>query len=691
MKSGKLIVRRIHAVETDGDKRRDAENAERRRVFVCPRSSLNRVHKNQLPSLRFSAFSAPLRSLDAFSTILIRLRTCLKNLRPECGRPRPQHCSRSDGHLFLPHLSHDHAAAPEDGRTPCESVPTPRRVVRQPRRMVQFLFAVFFVVLCRSVFSSPIHAASTNGMVSSGHPLATEAGVNVLKSGGNAIDAAVAVGLTLGVVDSHNSGIGGGCFMLIRLANGEFVAIDGREMSPAAATRDMFLRDGKGDTDLSQTGALASGVPGEVAAFDHAVSKFGKKKFNELLLPAAKIAEEGFVVSRSYAARLKSVAADMGKFPASRAIYFKDGVTIHAGETLKQSDLAGTYRSIAEQGSDWFYRGPFASSVEKWMRENSGVMKAADFANYHIVIREPVTTTYRGNKIVSFPPPSSGGVHVIEMLNVLEKFDLKNMDEATRLHVIAETMKLAFADRAYWLGDPDFANVPRGLISKKYAETLAKKISLERASKVEAHGLPPDWERDLFKKHTTHWSVADAEGNWVACTATINTSYGSKVVIPGTGVVMNNEMDDFSVQAGVPNHFGLIGAEANAVAPGKRPLSSMSPTIVLRDGKPIIAIGAAGGPKIISSVLMQLVALLDMKMTPAEAIASPRIHQQWSPNELMVEKALPAKLKTALKQRGHVVKELNALSVAHVVMCSKDGKTFVGAADPRSEGSAEGW
>ena len=501
------------------------------------------------------------------------------------------------------------------------------------------------------------------------------------------------------------------------------MAIDGREMAPAAAAHDMFLRDGKGDTDLSQTGSLASGVPGEVAAFDHAVSAFGKKKFNELLLPAAKIAEEGFVVSRSYAARLKSVAADMEKFPASRSVFFKDGAPIRAGETLKQPDLASTYRGIAGQGSDWFYRGPFAASTEKWMRENGGIMTAADFANYRIALREPVTTTYRGNKIVSFPPPSSGGVHVIEMLNVLEKFDLKKMDEATRLHVIAETMKLAFADRAYWLGDPDFANVPRGLISKKYAATLAKKIDLKHASKVESHGSPPDWERDIFsdkgragtplpaaresvedgahgvtrptndflKKHTTHWSVADAEGNWVACTATINTSYGSKVVIPGTGVVMNNEMDDFSVQAGVPNHFGLIGAEANAVAPGKRPLSSMSPTIVLKRGKPIIAIGAAGGPKIISSVLMQLVAMLDMKMTPAEAIALPRIHHQWSPDELMVEKALSANLTAALEQRGHAVKELNALSVAHIVARSVDGKIFVGAADPRSEGAADGW
>lgn len=532
---------------------------------------------------------------------------------------------------------------------------------------------------------------ATRGMVSSAHPLATDVGLDVLKSGGNAIDAAVAVGFTLGVVDTHNSGIGGGCFMLIRLANGKFVAIDGREMAPSAATRDMFLRDGKGDTDLSQTGPLASGVPGEVAAFDHAVKHHGKKKLKDLILPAAGIAENGFAVSQGFVSRLQSAANDLAKFEASRAIFLPAGKPPKAGDILKQTDLAKTYRAIAEQGSDWFYRSAFAQATEKWMKANGGIMTAADFAKYHIVLRKPVRTTYRGKEVVSFMPPSSGGVHVVQMLNILENFNVKSFDEPTRWHVIGETMKLAFADRAYWLGDPDYAKVPRGLVSKEYAATLAKNIDLKRASEVKQHGLPPGWERDLFEKHTTHWSVADAEGNWVACTATINTSYGSKVVVPGTGVVMNNEMDDFSVQPGVRNAFGLVGAEANAVAPGKRPLSSMSPTIVLQDGKPIIAIGAAGGPKIISAVLVQLVAMLDLGMTPAEAMTMPRIHQQWSPDELMVEKAMPAEVKTVLEQRGHVVKELNSLSVAHTVARSADGKSFVGAADPRAGGKAEGW
>ncbi len=550
---------------------------------------------------------------------------------------------------------------------------------------------IIVLALCFFIVSLQAAEVATRGMVSTAHPLATDAGLNVLKSGGNAIDAAVAVGLTLGVVDTHNSGIGGGCFMLIRLANGKFVAIDGREMAPSAATRDMFLRDGKGDTELSQTGPLASGVPGEVAAFDHAVKEHGKKKLKDLILPAADLAAQGVAISAGYASRLESVSNDLAKFEASRAIFLPGGKAPKAGDVLKQTDLAKTYRAIAEQGSAWFYRGAFAKATDKWMKANGGIMTASDFAQYHIVLREPVRTTYRGREIVSFAPPSSGGVHVVQMLNILENFDVKSLDEMTRWHVIAETMKLAFADRAYWLGDPDYVKVPRGLVAKEYAATLARRIDLKRASAVQQHGLPPGWERDLFEKHTTHWSVADAEGNWVACTATINTSYGSKVVIPGTGVVLNNEMDDFSVQPGVANHFGLIGAEANAVAPGKRPLSSMSPTIVLQDGQPIIAIGAAGGPKIISAVLVQLVAMLDLGKTPAEAMALPRIHQQWSPDEVMVEKALPANLKAALEQRGHVVKELNALSVAHTVARSADGKSFVGAADPRAGGKAEGW
>jgi gamma-glutamyltranspeptidase/glutathione hydrolase len=277
------------------------------------------------------------------------------------------------------------------------------------------------------------------------------------------------------------------------------------------------------------------------------------------------------------------------------------------------------------------------------------------------------------------------------MLNMLEHFDLKSMAPETRLHVLAEAMKLAFADRAYWLGDPDFANVPRGLVATNYGAALAARIDLQHASKVPAHGSPPDWQTDVFKKHTTHFSVADAEGNWVACTATVNTSFGSKVVIPGTGVVMNNQMDDFSIQPGVANYFGLVGANANAVGPAKRPLSSMSPTIVLKHGKPLLSLGAAGGPRIISQVVLELVDILDLGMSPAQALAQPRIHHQWLPDELQVEKGLPRELRKDLAKRGHSLKEVPSMGVSQIVAWDRENQGFIGAADPRAGGTAKGW
>jgi gamma-glutamyltranspeptidase/glutathione hydrolase len=528
-------------------------------------------------------------------------------------------------------------------------------------------------------------------MVSSVHPVATEAGVRVLKEGGNAIDATVAVALTLGVVNSENSGIGGGCFMLIRRTDGSLVAIDGREMAPAAATPDMFVRNGKADTALSQTGPLASGVPGSLAAYEYAVEHYGKKKLKDLILPAADIADQGFRLDEAYARTLKSVTKEMSAFASSRAVFFSGSRPLRASELLKQPDLAATYRSIATHGSSWFYRGPFAQATEAWMNSNGGIMTVSDFRSYHIELREPITTSYRGYRIVTFPPPSSGGVHVAQILNTLQNFNLAALDPATRLHVIAEAMKLAFSDRAYWLGDPDFAKVPRGLVDAGYGASLAAKINLEHATRVKEHGQPPNWQSDWFKKHTTHFSVADAEGNWVACTATVNTSFGSKVVIPGTGVIMNDQMDDFSLQPGVTNYFGLIGAEADAVAPCKRPLSCMSPTLVFKDEQPIIALGAAGGPKIISQVVLELVDMLDLDLSPAEALAQPRIHHQWFPDELMIEQTLPRALQDDLARKGHKLKPMKSVGVSQIVARSPDGQGLVGAADPRAGGQAQGW
>ena len=527
-------------------------------------------------------------------------------------------------------------------------------------------------------------------MVASVSPEATDAGVAVLERGGNAVDAAAAVALTLGVVDANNSGLGGGCLLLIRTRQGRFVAIDGRERAPLAATRDMFLRGGKPDSQLSQTGALAIGVPGSLAAYDYALKKFGRKPLRELILPAADLAERGSTVSPSYARLLRSVSNELASFTGSREIFFRDGAPLKEGSLLRQPDLARSYRAIAAQGPRWFYRGAFAAKTEAWMRQNGGLLTAHDFEKYRVVLRDVVVSRYRDFEIIGFPPPSSGGVLVAELLNVLERFDLPRLAEPDRYHLLAEAMKFAFADRARWLGDSDFVRVPRGLLEKTYAAQLAAKIRLEHSLAVPSHGFPPDWEKDVFKKHTTHFSVADAEGNWVACTATVNTSFGSKVVIPGTGIVMNNQMDDFSIHPGTTNYFGLVGSDANAVAPGKRPLSSMSPTIVLRGGKPVAALGAAGGPTIISQVVQQLIWMLDFGLSPAEALAKPRVHHQWLPDELLVEKTLEPEIRRSLVARGHKVRAVDGLSALQVIAARPDG-TFIGSPDPRSLGKAAGF
>ncbi len=555
-----------------------------------------------------------------------------------------------------------------------------------------FIRLVTFVCILAAgpVSAAPSVARGEKGAVASVHPLASRAGLAAMQGGGNAIDAAVAIGLTLGVVDGHDSGIGGGCFMLIRRANGEFVTIDGREMAGAAATRDMFLRGGKGETALSQTGALASGVPGSVAVFSYALEKFGRKKFAEVLEPAARIAEEGFPIDEVYARKLKATAGDLRRFDASRAIFLKpDGEPLAEGEVLQQPDLAASYRALAKEGADWFYRGAYPQQVEAWMKANGGILTAQDFASYRTVLREPVRGTYRGCEVVSFPPPSSGGVHVLQILNILANFDLKPMDDASRVNVIAEAMKLAFADRAFWLGDPDFVPVPRGLLRVDYAKTLAARIQPDAVCDAPTHGEPPDAMTDVFGKHTTHFSTADAEGNWVACTATVNTAFGSKVVIPGTGILLNNQMDDFSVEPGVPNAFKLVGAEANAIAPGKRPLSSMSPTIVLRDGRPILSLGAAGGPTIITQTVINLVGVLDLGLSLDAALAQPRFHHQWQPNELRIEQGWPDGVIERLTGFGHRLNVVTLTGASNAVGFF-DGK-FIGVSEPRVPGQALAW
>ncbi len=539
------------------------------------------------------------------------------------------------------------------------------------------------------------HAAyGTRGVIATVQPLATQAGQHAYRAGGNAVDAAVAAAVTLGVVDSHNSGLGGGCFILIRCPDGHVVAIDGRETAPAAATRDMYLRDGQAQADLSQNGPLAIAVPGALAAQKMALDLAGRLTLATLLRPAADLAEMGSPIDRVMARNLRENIDTIRRFPAtSRILLRENGRPYQEGELLIQNDLAETYRAIADHGIDWFYRGPFAGKVAEWMAANGGLLTAQDFRTYRARQREPITTDYRGYTIVGFPPPSSGGIHVAEILNILEYFDLRQLyqqDPAVLMHVVAEAMKLAFADRAHWLGDSDFVDVPKGLIDKSYAQQLAKRISLEHVLDVQRHGVPADWQTHTFGKHTTHIAAADAQGYWVALTATINTSFGSKVIVPGTGLLLNNEMDDFSAQPGVPNAFGLLGNRNNAIEPGKRPLSSMSPTIVLRDGQPILTLGAAGGPKIITQVVLGIIRAIDLQMPIDQAIAADRWHHQWRPNVLMVEATTPQFLRGRLRQLGHTVEPLEAAGVMQGIARLPDGR-LIGAYDPRVPGQALGF
>ncbi|NOZ40715.1 MAG: gamma-glutamyltransferase [Planctomycetes bacterium] len=532
--------------------------------------------------------------------------------------------------------------------------------------------------------------AADQCVVAAVQPLAVDAGIAAFRAGGNAVDAAVATALTLGVVDNHNSGLGGGCFVLIRTPDGSLIAIDGREKAPSAASRDMFLRDGKAQPELSTVGPLAVGVPGALAAYAKALEKCGERQLGDLLLPAAELAEHGFPIDRIYAAKLKDKAETLQRFPGSRTTLLKpNGTAYREGEILRQPDLARSYNQIAKHGIDWFYRGEFAERVGQWMKANGGILTAEDFANYQAVEREPIVTIYRDFKIVGFPPPSSGGVHVAQILNMLEQFPLADeyrKNPVTASHLMLEAMKFAFADRAYWLGDADFAKVPRGLVDKSYCQTLAARIRRDALAEVPRHSTPPRATSDLFGKHTTHIAAADSAGYWVAITATVNTSFGSKVIVPGTGIVLNNEMDDFSSQPGVPNAFGLIGAENNSVAPGKRPLSSMSPTIVLdANDQPVLTVGAAGGPKIITQVVQTIIRRLDFGQSLSDAVAAPRLHHQWQPDRVLAEEAVPEKILTGLRKIGHQIRTISASGVTQAVGRDEQGE-LVGVHDPRVPG-----
>lgn len=550
-------------------------------------------------------------------------------------------------------------------------------MTRMPHPLLLTLCALF---VCSS---GSLAAEPQKAFAATVSPYATDAALATMRDGGNAVDGAIAAAVTLGVVDSHNSGIGGGLFLVIRDPKGEFHAIDGRETAPAAAHRDMYLRDGKPQQNLSEFGPLAVAVPGWLAALEKAAREHGKQPLARHLMNAARLAREGFTPDPGFAERRKMLNK-AEKHPETTAMF-----NIPINTHLMLPGLAKSYEQIAKTGTAWFYHGEFAAKTANWMAQNGGILNAADFAAYRVKTREPLRATYRGHEVLGFPPPSSGGVHVAQILNILENFDLKALghDSPEFIHVVAEAMKLAFADRAHWLGDPDFVPVPRGLVDKAYAKTLAGKIDRARATAVASHNQPPDLGD--FSKHTTHFCVADAEGWFVSCTATINTTWGSLVTIPGTGVILNNEMDDFAIAPGTPNAFGLVGAEANAVAPGKRPLSSMSPTIVLKDGKPVLVAGAAGGPTIISQVVLAIIRFVDFGQSPAEALRAPRFHQQWKPDALRIEAAVPAATREELQRRGHRLDVVKSIGVSQALSAGPDG--FSGASDPRAHGKAAGF
>ena len=514
------------------------------------------------------------------------------------------------------------------------------------------------------------------------NPYATQAAINAIKKGGNAVDAALAAAFTLGVVDSHNSGVGGGCFILAHLANGQIIALDGREMAPGKAHRMMYMRNGKVEKNLSRTGALASGIPGSVQAFYEIQKKAGKLNFSDVLLPAAAIAEKGFNMDKTMAMRLNRVSDRMQQFPASAAIYLdKNKMPLKEGDLLVQKDLAKSYRALAKHGPKWFYRGDFAEATAKWMKENGGIITQKDFANYRTIYREPVKSEYKGHTIYGFPPPSSGGAHVAQVLNILSNVELSKLKDHERYHYLIEAMKLAFADRAHWLGDADFVKVPKGIIKQNYADSLFKKINAKKAAGIIEPGTPPLSAEDLFNKHTTHIATADADGNWVAITTTLNTSFGSKVVVPGTGILLNNQMDDFAAPNNQPNAFGLVGAEANAVEARKRPLSSMSPTLVVKNGKPVMTLGAAGGPTIITQVIQSLVYKLALNKPLEQAVDSIRVHQQWKPASVFVEKRMPEATRKELEKLGHQLRTAGDFGGTQAI-AFENGR-FIAVTEPR--------
>jgi gamma-glutamyltranspeptidase / glutathione hydrolase len=548
-------------------------------------------------------------------------------------------------------------------------------------------------------------------MVATDEELGSKAGVEILKRGGNAVDAAVAVAFALAVVEPAAGNIGGGGFMLVRLADGRTNFLDYREVAPGAAIRNMYIKaDGKLDEEASVIGYRSVAVPGTVAGLELALKTYGTMKLGEVMGPAIRLAENGFAVSEKLERELREEKPGLERFPVSRRIFLNDGKMLKAGDTLKQRELAATLKRIAQKGAEEFYQGETARMIAADMAKSGGLITLEDLAAYKPRVREVLRAKYESGghewEVVTSPPPSSGGVAIIEALNMLKDVPLKGWDDVESVHMVAETMRRVFADRAAYLADPDYSNVPvAGLTASCYAKELAETIDAQRASssKEVRAGKPhacgaaavsaaPSTLVSLGEgPHTTHFSVVDAAGNAVASTYTLNDSYGSHVTSTA-GFLLNDEMDDFTTQPGVPNAlFGLIQSDANAIGPGHRPLSSMTPTILLRDGKLSFVTGSPGGPTIISATLMSVINWMRLGMDAQAAINAPRFHHQWLPDEILMEEDFPESTEKALQARGFAVKRRGHIGLVNAIGIDAKSGERLGAADPRDKGAAVGY
>ncbi|MGA3324073.1 MAG: gamma-glutamyltransferase [Terriglobia bacterium] len=532
--------------------------------------------------------------------------------------------------------------------------------------------------------------AGRNGMVASSEPLASQAGVEILQAGGNAVDAAVAVGFALAVTFPQAGNLGGGGFMLIRMSNGDAIVVDYREQAPAAATRGMY-QDAEGNLipHASTTGARAVGVPGTVMGLTLAEEKYGHLGLARVMAPAIRLARNGFPVSYLLAQRFRSDRALLQKFDGSRHIFLRDGNLYEPGTVFRQPDLARTLAAIAKRGPQAFYSGAVARALVATMRKYDGLITREDLKQYQAKLRPPLAGHFHGFDILTAPPPSAGGTMLIEMLNVLEPLDLGTTNSYASIHLLAETMRRVYADRASYMGDADFASVPvAGLTSPRYAAQLREEILSAPPEAPVRAGEPQAFESGA----TTHFSVVDAEGDAVANTYTLNGWFGSGVTVEGAGFLLNNEMDDFTTKPGSPNLFGLVQGEANAIAPHKRPLSSMTPTLVTRDGKVRLVLGSPGGSTITNTVLQVLLNVLVYKMDVLQAVTSPRFHDQWSPDRLAFERVgFSSDTLEKLQQAGYPVSFRDNIGDCEAIEVAPESGWRFGASDPRADGKAVGY